>query len=138
LGCPLIIVIDQEVHFINEAIKYFIDHFLLKHVSFTTYYPQRNGQVESTNKVLGTLLTKLVSENKTYWDEHLSTTLLSYRTTYKVVTRYTPYQLMYGSHPLMPTEYIMPITSGNERDSTSMRVLTSKITKLEKLQENRM
>jgi hypothetical protein len=59
-GRPLIIVIDQEVHFINEAIKYLMDHFLLKHVSSTTYYPQRNGQLESTNKVLGTLLTKLV------------------------------------------------------------------------------
>jgi len=36
-GCPLIIVTDQGVHFINDAIKYLIDHFLLKHVSFTTY-----------------------------------------------------------------------------------------------------
>jgi hypothetical protein len=53
------------VHFINDVIKHLIDHFLLKHVSFTTYYPQGNGQVESTNKVLGILLTKLVSENIT-------------------------------------------------------------------------
>jgi hypothetical protein len=42
-GCPLIIVIDQGVHFINDAIKYLIDHFLLKCVSSTTYYPQGNG-----------------------------------------------------------------------------------------------
>jgi hypothetical protein len=42
-GCPLTIVIDQGVHFINDAIKYLTYHFLLKHVSFTTYYPQRNG-----------------------------------------------------------------------------------------------
>ncbi len=102
-GCPLIIVIDQGVHFINDAIKYLIDHFLLKCVSSTTYYPQGNGQVESTNKVFGTLLTKLVNENKTYWDEHLSTMLFSYRTAYKVIIGYTPYQLVYGLHPLMPT-----------------------------------
>jgi hypothetical protein len=38
-GCPLIIVIVQGVHFINDAIKYLIDHFFMKHVSFTTYYP---------------------------------------------------------------------------------------------------
>jgi hypothetical protein len=72
-------------------------------VSSTTYYPQGNGQVESINKVLGTLLTKLVSENRTNWDEHLSTVLFSYKTTYKVATRYTQYQLVYGLHPLMPT-----------------------------------
>jgi hypothetical protein len=38
-GCPLIIVIDKGVHFINDAMKYLIDHFLLKHMNFTTYYP---------------------------------------------------------------------------------------------------
>jgi hypothetical protein len=37
-GCPLIIVTDRGVHFINDAIKYFKDLFLMKHVSFTTYY----------------------------------------------------------------------------------------------------
>jgi hypothetical protein len=37
-GCPLIIVIDHGVHFINDAIKYLTNHFLLKHASSTTYY----------------------------------------------------------------------------------------------------
>jgi hypothetical protein len=64
--------------------------------------------------------------------------LFSYRIVYKVTTKYTPYQLVYGSHPLMPIEYTMPVACGNERDNTSMRVLSNKITELEKLQENRM
>ncbi len=42
-GCPLTIVIDQRVHFINHAVKYLIDNFLLKHVSSTTYYPLGYG-----------------------------------------------------------------------------------------------
>jgi hypothetical protein len=37
-GCPLTIVTDWGVHFINDAIKYLTYHFLMKHVSFTTYY----------------------------------------------------------------------------------------------------
>ncbi len=103
-GCPLTIVIDQGVHFMNDAIKYLTHHFLLKDVNFTTYYPQGNGQVESINKVFGTLLTKLVSENRIDWDEYLSIVLFSYRTTYKITTWYTPYQLVYGLHLLMPTK----------------------------------
>jgi hypothetical protein len=63
-GCPLTIVINQGIHFINDAIKYFTNHFMLKHVSFTTYYPQRNGQVKYINKELGTILTKLISDNR--------------------------------------------------------------------------
>jgi hypothetical protein len=38
----------------------------------------------------------------------------------------------------MPIEYIIPITSGNEKDNTLERILISKITKLKKLQETRM
>jgi hypothetical protein len=54
------------------------------HVSSTIYCPQGNGQAESTNKVISKLLTKLVDEKKINWDEHLSTIVFSYRTTYKV------------------------------------------------------
>jgi hypothetical protein len=38
-GCPLNIVIDQGVHFINDVIKHLTYHFLLKHVNSITYYP---------------------------------------------------------------------------------------------------
>jgi len=44
----------------------------------------------------------------------MSIVLFSYRTTYKVVIGYTPYQLVYGLHPLMPIEYIIPIAGGDE------------------------
>ncbi len=131
--CLLIIVVDQGVHFINDAIKYLIDHFMLKHVNSTTYYPQGNGKVESIDKVLGTLLTKLVSGNRINWDEHLSTMLFSYKIAYKIVIGYTPYQLVYGLHPLMPIEYIVPIANGNQKNNTSVGVLTNRVSKLERL-----
>jgi len=51
---------------------------------------------------------------------------------------FTPYELMHGLHPLMPIEYIMPIASGNEKDSTLVRVLTSRIIELKKLLEAKM
>jgi hypothetical protein len=38
-GCPLIIVTNQGVHFINDAIKYLTNHFLMKHVSSILYCP---------------------------------------------------------------------------------------------------
>jgi hypothetical protein len=61
-------VTDQGTHFINDAIRYLTDHFILKHTNSTIYYPQGNGQVESINKVFGNLLTKLVNENRNDWD----------------------------------------------------------------------
>jgi hypothetical protein len=38
-GCPLPIITDKRVQFINDIIKYLIEQFLFKHVSSTTYYP---------------------------------------------------------------------------------------------------
>jgi hypothetical protein len=52
-----------------------------------------------------------------------------------VATCYTPYQFFYGL-PLMPTKYILPITSGDHKDVEPTRVLTTIIIKLENLQEN--
>jgi hypothetical protein len=64
--------------------------------------------------------------------------LFSCKTAYKVTTRYTPYQLVYGLHPLMPIEYIVLVVGGNQIDSISVKVLISRILELEKLQKARM
>jgi hypothetical protein len=40
--------------------------------------------------------------------------LFSYIISYKVATWYTPYQLVYGLHPLMPTEYIVLVVGGDQ------------------------
>jgi hypothetical protein len=87
---------------------------------------------------LGTLLTKLASENKTNWDKHLPIVLFFYKTTYKVVIGYIPYQLVYGLHPLMPIEYILLIIGSNHRERNHVKVLTTKVLELKKLQENRL
>jgi hypothetical protein len=83
-------------------------------------------------------LTKLDNENRTKWDEHLSIVLFSYKITYKVTKCYTPYQLVYRLHPLMPIEYIVVNVGGNEKNSILVRVLTSKIKNVEKLHEPKM
>jgi hypothetical protein len=71
--CLLTSVNDHNTHFINNIIEILTNHFLLRHMTSTTYYLQGNGQVDSTNKVIGLFLTKLVNENCTNWDEHLHT-----------------------------------------------------------------
>jgi len=83
-------------------------------------------------------LTKLVSDNRINWDEHLSILLFSYIIAYKITTWYTPYQLVYGLHPLMPTKYIMLVAGGNENYNILVKILSNIITKLEKFQEVKM
>ncbi len=89
------------------------------------------------------LLTKLlvnywpsVNEKITNWDEHLSIVLFSYKTTYKVVIKITPYQLVYGLHPLIPIEYVLLAISGDHKDVEPTRILIARIINLEQFQEN--
>ncbi len=77
--------------FYTLCYKTFDRLFIVETCQFYYLLPIGNGQAKSTNKVLGTLFTKLVSENKIDWDEHLPVILFSYKTTYKVTIRYTPY-----------------------------------------------
>jgi hypothetical protein len=78
IGCPLTIVTNQGIHFINDALMYLIGHFILRHTNSIIYCPQGNGLAKSTNKVFGALLTKMVNDNINDWDKHLSTILFSY------------------------------------------------------------
>jgi hypothetical protein len=106
-GCPFIIVTNQSTHFTNTTIHYLIDHFILKHTSCIIYYPQGNGQAESTNKVFGTLPTKLMNKNRNDWDENLSIILFFHITILKVGTSHTPFQLVYKLHLLLLTKYML-------------------------------
>ena len=66
------------------------------HENSTPYYPQDNGQVEAINKVLKTMLRRMVGDHKSNWHLTLFSTLWAYRTSVKIATSFTPFQLVYG------------------------------------------
>jgi len=68
----------------------------------------------------------------------LSIVLFSYQIAYKVGISHTPFQLVYGLHPLLPTKYMLPFKPGETKDPQLVRVLISRLFKLEKLQANRL
>ena len=85
------------------------------------------------------MLQKLVNDNRTDWDIQLYTMLFSYRTAYKVATGHSPFKLVYGLLPLMPTEYIVPTQqTTTDLDFTEHRVLAARTADLDKLDETRL
>jgi hypothetical protein len=104
----------------------------------TTYYLQGNGQVKFTNKVIGSLLTKLVNENWIDWDEHVHMVLYAYHILVKVTTGHTSFQLVYGLYLLMPIEYTLPTSNSHlDRDFFPTHILTSHMVELEHMDETR-
>ncbi len=106
----------------------------MKHTKFTVYYLHRNGQIKSTNKTYGTLLTKLVNENQNNGMNTCSQFIfLQFKK--KVGTNHTPFQLVYELHSLLPTKYLLPSKSKQIHDPRLVEILISQLSKVEKLQE---
>jgi hypothetical protein len=80
----------------------------LRHENSTPYYPQANGQVEAINKVLITMLRRIIGIHKTSWHTMLFSALWAYRTSVKSATGFTPFQLVYGLEVVLPIECEIP------------------------------
>jgi hypothetical protein len=55
----------------------------------------------------------------------MSAILFSNKTVHKVGTSHTPFQLVYGLHPLLPIKYLLPSRLGENVDPKLVRVLTN-------------
>ena len=68
---PIEIVSDRVTHFLNEVIEHLLEEVMVIHKKSAPYHSQANGHVESTNKILCNVLTKVVSQTKTDWEQKL-------------------------------------------------------------------
>ncbi len=59
IGFYWTIVIDQGIHFINDAIKYLTNHFIFRRINSIVYYPQGNGQVEFVKQGFWNLINQI-------------------------------------------------------------------------------
>ena len=64
-GLPIEIISDRGTHFINEVIHYRLDEFMVIHRKSAPYHPQASSQAKSINKILCTVLTKIVERSCT-------------------------------------------------------------------------
>lgn len=108
-GCPIELVSDQGMHFLNKVIKELTTHHMIIHKKSLVYHPQCNGQVESTNKILVRTLKRIVEANKKDWDKKLDSALWAYRTSYRVTTGMTSFIMAYGLEAIVPMEFMVPI-----------------------------
>ena len=81
----------------------------LDHGRSSPYYPQANGQAESINHILKTMLQRMVGKHKSNWHIQLFSALWAYRTTTKTAIRFTPFQLVYGLEAVFPIECEIPL-----------------------------
>ncbi|MCO5581762.1 hypothetical protein L7F22_035650 [Adiantum nelumboides] len=137
-GCPIEIVSDQGTHFINDTIEILSELYSIKHKKSTPYYPRCNGQAESSNKTIKSIMTKIVQDEPHNWDEKLQTALWAYRIAYKVTIGMTPFRMVYGTEAVIPLEFAVPsLRLAEQYDMDFNKVLKARLEELQKLDELR-
>ena len=101
-GVPQAIVMVHGKHFHNHMMSKLIAKLGLSHDSYTPYHPQSNGQVEAIKKILKRMLQQMIGVCKRNWNLFLYSALWAYRTSVRNMTRFTPFQLVYGLEAILP------------------------------------
>jgi transposase InsO family protein len=102
------IVIDHGNYFQNEMMVELASKLGFRHGHSSPYYPPMNGQVETINKSLKTILQKIVSQSNSNWHIMLYPALWAYRTLVKTTTGFSPFQLVHGVELILPIECEIP------------------------------
>jgi transposase InsO family protein len=103
-GIPLEIITDNDPAFISTKMTQFLAKLGVKHFISSAYYPQGNGQAESTNKNIVRIIKRLIEDKPRQWHTLLTHAMWEDHTTTKVSTGCSPFQLVYVQESIFPTE----------------------------------
>ena len=104
-GPPKELLSDNGSNLTGKVMQAYTDALKMKHRVTTPYHPRTNGKVENFNGFLGSTLTKLmVNQPTTLWDQYISQALFAVRVRIHATTRHSPYQLLFGRNPRLPTD----------------------------------
>jgi hypothetical protein len=97
-----ILISDGGTHFTGKNL--YLSKLGIEHRVSMSYHPQTNGQAETSNRQLKSILNKTIEKGGKDWSEKLDGALWAYRTTFKILIGMTPYQFFYGKAYHLPVE----------------------------------
>jgi transposase InsO family protein len=94
-GTPRILISDGGTHFTRKNFKKCLSKLGIEHRVSTSYHPQTNGQEETSNRQLKSILNKTIEKGGKNWSKKLDRALWTYRIAFKTPIGMTPYQFVY-------------------------------------------
>ncbi|KAF0749587.1 Uncharacterized protein FWK35_00035164 [Aphis craccivora] len=103
-GIPKSILTDCGTNFLSDVFKGMCKLLDIKKVQTTAWHPQTNGFLERSHKTLKTYLRSFVDKDSN-WDKLLCYATFCYNTTVHTSTDFTPYELVFGTKPNIPSAF---------------------------------
>ena len=98
-GLPSRILSDRGTPFLSQTVTQILQLLNIKKANTSAYHPQCDGEAEISNKTIINLLSKMVQDNLTHWDEYLDYVVYQYNTTFQDSIKTSPYSVLYGMVP---------------------------------------
>ena len=116
-------VSDGGGEFANDVIKELTVLMGSKHHIISAYSPSVNGMVERVHRSLGAYIRSFCEEQTTDWVSFLPALKFSLNTRIHSATRFSPYFITYGEHPLFPWSPQDQVTYSESEISDRIRLL---------------
>ena len=108
-GLPEILITDQGSNFLSDLFKTTCKFLKIKKIQTTSYHPESNGALERSHRVLEEYLRNFIKESQEDWDNWIPFATFTYNTTPHSATEFSPYELLFGYSPNLPTSIDKPI-----------------------------
>ena len=107
-GSPAELLSDQGSNISGELMKEVARIFQIKQIKTSVYHPQSNGSLERSHHVLAEYLKPFINQQQNNWDSSLDAAMFSYNTSYHEGTKISPYELIFGRKPRLPSAFVEP------------------------------
>lgn len=109
-GIPTDIVSDRGAIFTSHFWRSFVSTLGIKPNFSTAFRPQSDGQTERVNQTVETYLRSFANYDQSNWSNLIDLAEFSYNNSLHSSTHHTPFEALYGYHPLDPTSDPTPTT----------------------------
>ena len=106
-GIPEELLSDRGANFLSTLMQEVCKLLRVKKLNTSGYHPQTDGLVEKFNSTLINMIAKCSEDNPCEWDSKLPYVLFAYRASAQQSTGESPFYLVYGRDPRIPTTTVI-------------------------------
>ena len=126
---PRELLSDNGTNFLSRIVTLYLKRLGTRHRTTTPYHPRTNSKVENLNGTLGKMLTKyLIGKPTRLWDRFLAQALFATRVRLHAVSKRSPFYLVYGINPRLPSDENPMRPLDIDVDTASLQARIDKVT----------